>query len=266
LRLSVWPALTDAFPGSEAAFAAAARRAQEALDCLRELAAADLALALAADGGLKLPAWQAHSPARRANLLRTWLDRGLPGGVPEALLQRLLHELPGAPGARWQTAAADAAELRCHAGVLRLVALPPEAPGAPPAVLSIDLSHPGRHRVPAWAGAWVVEAVEQGGIAAAQLRRSELRPRAGGEQFQRAPDSLPRSLKKQFQAAAVPAWQRDGPLLFLSGGDLLCVPGLGIDARQIAPAGVAQRHLRWQPDAARGTPAEPLSGPAQRAG
>ena len=266
LRLSVWPALIAAFPGSEAALSAAARRAQEAAECLRELAAADLASAGDADGGLALHAWQAHSPARRANLLRFWLATCLPEGVPETLLQRLLLELPGAPGARWQTATG---ELRCHAGKLRLVAAPTEAPSALPAALPIDLSRPGRHPVPAWGGAWDVERVAQGGVAAVRLRRVELRARVGGEQFQRAPDSLPRSLKKQFQAAGVPAWQRDGPLLW-GDGELLCVPGLGIDARCCAAAGVAQRMLRWAPDAAREKPGEPLPEPAsaraQRAG
>ena len=266
LRLSVWPALIEAFPGSEAALAAAARRAHEAAECLRELAAADLSLAGDADGGLKLPAWQAHSPARRANLLRAWLAAWLPEGVPETLLQRLLLELPGAPAARWQTAAG---ELRCHAGVLQLLAARAEVPHPLPAAPPIDLSRPGRHPVPAWGGAWIVERVEQGGVAAVRLRRVELRARVGGEQFQRAPNSLPRSLKKQFQVARVPVWQRDGPLVY-GNSELLCVPGLGIDARHRAAAGEAQRMLRWAPDAAHETPGKPpptsASGPAQRAG
>ena len=54
----------------------------------------------------------------------------------------------------------------------------------------------------------------------------------------------PRSLKKQFQAAAVPDWQRDGPLVY-SGGQLVFVPGLGIDARVIALPGQAQVALHW---------------------
>ena len=47
------------------------------------------------------------------------------------------------------------------------------------------------------------------------------------------------------QSAGVPAWQRDGPLLY-AGDALLFVPGLGIDARQWADAGVPQLHLRWE--------------------
>ena len=57
---------------------------------------------------------------------------------------------------------------------------------------------------------------------------AKLRVRSGGEQFQRSSKSVPRSLKKQFQAARVPAWQRGGPLVY-GEGRLLFVPGLGID-------------------------------------
>ena len=57
-----------------------------------------------------------------------------------------------------------------------------------------------------------------------------------------------RGLKKQFQANALPAWERAGPLVY-SGDRLLYVPGLGIDARAIAAKGVRQVSLEWLPDA-----------------
>ncbi|MBA3596466.1 MAG: tRNA lysidine(34) synthetase TilS, partial [Methylibium sp.] len=72
-----------------------------------------------------------------------------------------------------------------------------------------------------------------------------LAPRSGGERFQGAPGRPPRSLKKQFQAAALPAWAREGPLL-LDAGQLVFVPGLGIDARAIAAPGEPQLVLRWE--------------------
>jgi tRNA(Ile)-lysidine synthase len=88
----------------------------------------------------------------------------------------------------------------------------------------------------------------QGGVALAELASLQLRARSGGERFQRAPRSTPRSLKKCFQEAGVASWQRDGPLLF-AGERLVFVPGLGVDARVWAPAGVPQLALRWLPDA-----------------
>ena len=110
--------------------------------------------------------------------------------------------------------------------------------------MEIDLSRPGVHEVPAWGGHFVVEPVSSGGIACARLRRSQLRAREGGEQFQFAPHSIERSLKKQFQARRIPAWHRDGPLLF-DGSQLLYVPGLGIDARALADIGSPQLRLCW---------------------
>jgi tRNA(Ile)-lysidine synthase len=94
-----------------------------------------------------------------------------------------------------------------------------------------------------------VEAAGEGeaGLPASLLQAVQARPRQGGEQFQAQPRGLPRSLKKCFQAAAVPAWQRGGPLLF-AGDRLLWVPGLGADARAWAEAGASGLKLRWQAD------------------
>ena len=57
---------------------------------------------------------------------------------------------------------------------------------------------------------------------------------------------MARSLKKQFQARSVPAWEREGPLLFMADGRLLFVPGLGIDAALQAAPGEPQLAIRWQ--------------------
>jgi len=246
LRHGPWAALEAAFPDAQATLSAATRRAQEAASCLQALAALDLPACLAPDGSLRRAPWLALSAARRANLLRAWLagDAGLP--VPDSLVQRLLAELPrAAAGSAWP---GPGGLLRLHAGALHT--LPPETPApVPPERLAIDLRRPGRHPVPPWGGHFVVTSVAQGGLAPELLRQAELRPRRGGERFQAAPGSLPRSLKLQFQAAGVPAWQRGGPLLF-AGERLLFVPGLGLDARCLAPAGSPMRGLRWQAGAA----------------
>ncbi|MFY9511533.1 MAG: tRNA lysidine(34) synthetase TilS, partial [Rubrivivax sp.] len=97
-----------------------------------------------------------------------------------------------------------------------------------------------------WGGHFVVGSVDAGGVEPSCLRKLALRPREGGEQFQATAGGTARSLKKQFQALRVPAWQRGGPLLYTQGR-LLFVPGLGIDARCRAADGVPQLGLRWQP-------------------
>ena len=243
LRHDVWPTLAASFDHASTRLAASARRAHEAAECLRELAAHDALRVCNDEGRLDVAGWLALSAARRANLLRAWLSRQIDTGVPETLVQRLLHELPGAAAAAaWPW---PGGELRLHAGQLQVVAVPvvQVAPGGP---LYIDLSRAGCFAVPQWGGAFEVCAVDQGGLESQRLRHCELSARTGGEQFQRSTRSMPRSLKKQFQAARVPAWLRTGPLVY-AGRELLFVPGLGFDARALAQRGAALLSLRWLP-------------------
>ena len=246
LRHDVWPTLAASFDHASTSLAASARRAHEAAECLRELALLDAQQVCSDDGRLDVAAWLPLSAARRANLLRAWLSGQGAAGAPETLVQRLLHELPGATaGAAWPL---PGSELRLHAGQLQ--AVPAPAPHvAPDAPLHIDLSREGCYAVPEWGGAFEVRVVEQGGLESHKLLRCELGVRTGGEQFQRTGKSTPRSLKKQFQAARVPAWQRTGPLVY-SGRELLYVPGLGIDARALARRGAPMLSLRWLPKGA----------------
>jgi tRNA(Ile)-lysidine synthase len=73
------------------------------------------------------------------------------------------------------------------------------------------------------------------------------RPRSGGERFCLAPQGVPRSLKQQYQARAVPAWDRGGPLLFSPAGRLVYAPALGFDARFVCEPGQPQLQLIWVP-------------------
>ena len=71
------------------------------------------------------------------------------------------------------------------------------------------------------------------GIAAARLADGAfvVRMRAGGERLQPHPRRPRRTLKKLFQEAGVPAWERERLPLLFCGDDLVWVPGLGVDAR-----------------------------------
>ena len=259
LRQQVWPALTRAFADAETVLAAAAGHAQEAQALAAEVAAADLPQLLVEPGvdpaGLHVAAWQALPAARRTNALRFWLRQVLGHGAPETLVQRLLSDL-GPTGrerarrsARWP---APHGELQLHRGVLAYARMGPDLalpaasePLAPRLVL--DLSRPGLWPVAAWAGSIEVRRVAAQGVAASLLRHACLRARQGGERFALQPQATPRSLKKQYQAAGVPAWQRQGPLVWTADEQLLFVPALGVDARSHAAPGVDQRGLRWVP-------------------
>jgi tRNA(Ile)-lysidine synthase len=109
---------------------------------------------------------------------------------------------------------------------------------------AFDLSAAGNHDVPGWRGHFEVQPTAADGIAPTLLRAVELRARSGGERFQRAPRTPPRSLKKQYQLAGIAASDRQGPLVW-SREQLLYVPGLGIDARARAEPGQPQLTLRW---------------------
>jgi len=88
--------------------------------------------------------------------------------------------------------------------------------------------------------------VAAGGIAAAAATRLEVRARRPGDRFQAGLGRPPRSLKLQFQAASLPAWQRQGPVLCRDGVSVF-VAGLGLDARALAAPGEPQLALAWLP-------------------
>jgi tRNA(Ile)-lysidine synthase len=245
LRGSVWPALEAAFPDAEATLAAAARRVHEAGTCAAELAALDRPHCVDAQGRMRVRDWLRLSAARRANLLRRWLGERLPTGVPDSLVQRLMRELPVDRPGRGQTASwpGAAGALQLHRGLLQWTGASPRTLDRAP--IHLDLSRPGTYFVPQWGGSLRVSTAAGQGVPAQLLVHAVLRQREGGEQFQRALRSTPRSLKKQFQTDGVPPWERDGPLVF-AGAKLLFVPGLGIDARVLAQGSEATRQLQWE--------------------
>jgi tRNA(Ile)-lysidine synthase len=242
LRGTVWPVLEAAFPDAEGALAAAARHAQDALRLAEEVAAADI-VAIAADESLAIDAWLALSEARRKAVLRAWLRARGGRGPAEALVRRLMEELPGAGPARWQLH--RGLELRRYRGRLDAWATSPH-PEPPLPATALHVSGPGVYALPEWQGSLLVTAVSSGGLAFDLLHRCELRPRTGAEQFQAALDRPARSLKKQFQAAGIAPWLRCAPLLY-SDGRLIFVPGLGIDASARARTGQPRAVLEWLP-------------------
>ncbi len=253
LREQVWPALTSAFPQSDQVLGDAARWAGLASSCLQELATIDLA-EVADEQGLVLERWLILSPARRNNTLRAWLHQRGRRAAPASLVERLLTEWPvsAEPRARggrvWDW---DHDRITAQRGHLVFVgqvnaneASPSARRGAELNLLRID--RPGRYRLPPWSGSLLVEpAVARPGVPLATLATVELRARSGGEQFQSGPSRPPRSLKKQFQASDVPAWAREGPLVY-ADDRLIYVSGLGLDARVMVDQGTDLVWLAWQ--------------------
>jgi tRNA(Ile)-lysidine synthase len=243
LRLNVWPALTQAFPQAESAFADSATWAQEATACLRELAAIDLA-DIATAAGVSIDAWSALSEARRSNALRAWLASQTGSAPDAALVSRLMDELPHARSGAWELARGT---LKRYRGVLSFQVEATSDAVQLDRETTLRIARAGTYKLPGWQGNLIATRVKQDGVTLAWLGHVELRARQGAEQFQAGLMRPPRSLKKQFQAAGVAAWHRDGPLLF-SGGQLVFVPSLGLDARVVALPGQPQVALHWEPD------------------
>lgn len=240
LRHEVWPTLTAAFPHAEAALADAASWAQEAAACLQEWGEADVA-ALAQGEALDLKRWALLTSARRSNALRTWLRLRTGRAASSALVSRLLVELKGGASGRWSMAGG---ELHAWRGALHYECLTLDEATRPQPEATLTIRRAGTYALPGWGGAFRAARVSERGVPLAWLGHMELRPRAGAEQFQAGIDRPPRSLKKQFQAAAVPAWDREGPLVY-SGGQLVFVPGLGVDARVWGRPGQIMMGLEW---------------------
>jgi tRNA(Ile)-lysidine synthase len=184
------------------------------------------------------------APARRRNALRGWLGLQLSRSSPESLLQRLMEELPACRVGHWQAPGID---LRLYRRELRASPRLDSPPTRAGETAWLQMDRPGIYQLPAWHGSFIVTAATELGVAPARLRRVQVRPRAGGERFRFAPRAAARSLKQQFQSRSIPTWQRTGPLLFDSEGQLVFVPGLGLDATVLALQGEPQCQVRWLP-------------------
>ncbi len=246
LRHRVWPALLGAFPQAEQALSQTAERLADAQVAAQ--AWAESQVPVAGERIWPLRDWAGWPAALRRQSLAYWVRREGDRRLTQGQLCRLAGELPrlvtaGHPG-QWPDAG-----LSLYRGVLRIEPYRSDVAHEP--AVDVRWARPSMSGAGLWQfegcpGVWVVAPVAAGGVGLDTL--SQLRPcaRQGGEQWQAGPDRPPRALKKQFQAAGVPAWMRQAPLLGLPGS-LVVVPGLGVDARWRAPAGQAQWDVQWQP-------------------
>lgn len=252
LRLTVWPALLAAFPDAEVNLAASARRVADALplvahwheQAVQALTPHACAPSIAPVRGLDASVWSQWPAAERREALRYWYAQVAGQALPARWVERLADEVPGLVQ-RQQAVCWVPVGLSLYRGILSWEQASDvhDLPAAPE-VVTLEVRALGDWAVPQWGGTLRVTEVTQGGVEAALLSEITLRDRAGGEQFQAGPGRPPRTLKKQFQAAGVPAWKRQGPIVY-AGARLLYVPGLGMDARVWAPAGVPQWALMW---------------------
>ncbi|HRI90121.1 MAG: tRNA lysidine(34) synthetase TilS [Candidatus Accumulibacter sp.] len=241
LRREVMPRLEGHFPGAVRALARAARHFAEAAELVEELAKADRAT-MAGDGGrIDVARFNALSPARARNLLRSEL-RANGFRAPDARwLDEALRQLKTA-GAAAQTCIATAdGEVHVYRGELYALA-------QRPAAASLALSWNGESALP-W-GEGRVRFVERTGkgITRRMLAgaRVFLRVRQGGERLRPDARRPARTLRNLLQEAAVPPWERARLPLLWCGERLAWVGGLGVDAAFACAPGEQGVELLWE--------------------
>jgi tRNA(Ile)-lysidine synthase len=245
LRHGLLPLLQQRRTGIKTILARSAGHFAESSELLDELAAQDLELA-AGVAGLSILALRTLSVARQRNLLRYWL-RHLGRSIPDSRnLQRILDEvLPAAedaaPLVSWR-----GTELRRYRDVL--YAMPPLTPvpdgwepqpwnGEAVVILPVGLGEVRMVR-------------EEGhGLREALLRMAEVTigGRRGGEAMALPGRDGHHALKKLYQEAAIPPWERGRrPLIFIDG-QLAQVAGLWSDSRFVCGGNEQGIRFEWSP-------------------
>jgi tRNA(Ile)-lysidine synthase len=248
IRRAVVPALEAARPGMGKAAARSIDLVAEAAEVLREYGAADLdaCAAGAPEGMLYVDRLAQLTPARQALVLRSWLAGYGFESLSRARLRDLLAQALTVRGDARMLLRIGTFEVRRHRGLLLLR----EAQRAPGDVATLVWQGEEEIAVPAWGGVLrfdtsVDEGFEVEWLSGVPL---ELRGRGGGERFKPHPTRPSKTLKRLFQDANVPEFERARLPLVWRGEDLIYVAGLGADAR-LTDTGGLRVMLAWRPDA-----------------
>lgn len=242
LRHEIMPLLKTRFPGVAATLSRSASLCAEAAGLLEEAAAADLTQVQLSQEALSVSGLQGLGETRARNLMHQWCrGRGLPTPTA-AQMQCVWDEVIGAAEDSEPLVSWPGGEVRRYRDALFLNAplqkhdvgqcLPWDGQQA--------LMIPGLGRLTA-------EPMLGKGIVSSALldRNVEIRFRQGGEQLRPAGRHGRHALKKLFQEAGIPPWQRERiPLLYVDD-QLLAVAGLWVADEVAVPAGEEGMCLLW---------------------
>lgn len=249
LRLDVLPRLDALRPGFRAAAARSVELVADAAETLRSVAADDLALLQegAPAGMLRLDALALLPPARQAWALRAWLAGQGVEAVSRARLREMLEQAHEARSdARLLLRVGDR-EVRRYRGLLLLKTADAAARDAE----AFRWSGEPEIALAGWGGVLrFLRVHDQEGFDPAWLaeRPLEARPRSGGERFKPLSGRPSRTLKRLYQDAGIPEFERARLPLLWRDGDLIYVAGLGSDVRLTDRDG-ERIVIEWQPDA-----------------
>lgn len=247
LRQQVLPALESVRPGYARSAARAIDLVAEAAATLADVGDSDLAYCTegAAAGTLRLDRLARLAAPRQALALRRWLaGHGLEAPSRARLQQALDQSLRARSDARLLVRLGRH-ELRRHRGLLVLR----QAQAAQRLDATLQWRGEASVHVAAWNGTLHFDATEGEGFAPDWLAAEplQLRSRRGGERIRPYLKRPTRTLKRAFQEAGIPEYERPELPLVWRGDQLLFVAGVGHDARLTDADGPRVR-LRWERD------------------
>ncbi len=247
LRHQVMPKLEEHFPGFQQRFARTAQHAQSAQRLLIELAAEDLQQCL--DGEcVDVSKLKLFSADRIDNMLRYWFGlRGVRMPSTSWLNEMRTQLLEAKHDAQLCVTHADCHIRRHRDRVYITPKFDTDLLLQPPR--SFNWQGEASLYFPSFGGTLYFDAAEQG-IAADWLRVQTLaiQLRSGGERLKPAWNRPTKSLKYQYQACDVPAWERERLPLVFAGKQLLFAAGIGMDCHALNTEADANIQLRWQFD------------------
>ncbi|EJN09062.1 tRNA(Ile)-lysidine synthetase [Herbaspirillum sp. YR522] len=253
LRQRVMPVLEQDFAGYQQRLARAAVHAQNAQQLLHEIAELDL-VQCRRDDHLLMPPLRLLSEQRFFNLMRHWFGlRGM--RMPSlAWMEQMRAQLLTAREESQVCVSHPDGEVhryreRVYLAPRRVL---PDPDDEQPVVVALPWKGEASLPVPHCYGVLRFDMIDADdpatpGFDADWLRAQslEVRGRSGGERIRLAFNRPARSLKQQYQAADVPAWERPFLPLVSAGRSLLFAAGVGMDCTHLVTTGPRVR-LRWQ--------------------
>jgi len=244
LRHEIMPAMRKRWPSVDSTLSRVANLQAETEQLLGELASSDLTTIGDANKHLVIAELLKLSAERQRNVLRYWLHTQGMRLPSERKLRQVQTDMLMANEDKNPCVAWDGAELRRYRG--HLYAMRPLTAIDPKTTLSWQpeqiLTLPGE------TGCLHGRAIQGQGISAKMMATEVISVmyRQGGEQIQPQGRDHHHSLKKLFQEAGIPTWQRDRtPLLYIAG-ELAAIPGLCVSDSHAAAEGMAGVVIEWQ--------------------
>jgi len=240
LRNDILPLMRERWPSLDTTVLRVASQQSEAQQLLTDLAAQDSEALIGPEGTLMISGLAVLSAIRQRNVLRFWLEK-LGMRPPSAKkLAQLQHDVINAAEDRNPCVAWEGCEVRRYRD--RLYAMNP--------LQEIDTHtclkwQPGQTLVlPSSSGRLLSRRVKGHGVSLEGQTR--LKYRCGGERCQPAGKTGHTSLKKLFQEAGIPPWQRNRTPLVYVGDELAAIPGLCICEPFVASGEMNGFELEWQ--------------------